>query len=472
MGRIIIVGGGICGLATALLLARDGHEVTVLERDDQVPPGGAREAWDGWDRKGVAQFRQPHNFMPGLRRLLEAELPDVQAELVAAGAVRFDFLDPMPPHLAGGAPQPIDEALWTWTARRPLGEWVFRQAVEREPSVTVRRGVWVSGLVPGPSVRSGTPNVVGVRTNAGEMLAADLVVDATGRGSRAGDWLEAIGAAGPYEESADCNFSYHTRYFGGRLPQRFGPALFDYDTISILTLPGDNDTWSVTVFRSSQDAELRGLRQDEAWMRTVRAHPRQAHWLDGEPLSDVLSMSGAVDRYRRFWANGAPLVTGFVAVADAWACTNPSAGRGMTVGMEHARRLRDALRAAGDDGWALATEFDEATERDITPWYASQLASDRARFARLEAGREGREPPPATDPLTRDLRALAAAMIADADLFRCGLEYIGALTPAQQILTRPGVRERVYAVAAEAARAGPPSFPGPSRQQLTELAAV
>src|SRR5262249_13160040 len=75
---VLIIGGGICGLGTALLLARDGHDVTVLERDADPLPDSPQDAWRSWERKGVAQFRQPHNFMPGLRLLLEAELPDVQ----------------------------------------------------------------------------------------------------------------------------------------------------------------------------------------------------------------------------------------------------------------------------------------------------------------------------------------------------------------------------------------------------------
>jgi 2-polyprenyl-6-methoxyphenol hydroxylase-like FAD-dependent oxidoreductase len=311
-----------------------------------------------------------------------------------------------------------------------------------------------------------------VRTKAGETIAADLVVDATGRASRSREWLEAIGAAPPHEQSADAKFTYHTRYFSGPLPPRFGPPLVEYETISILTLPGDNETRSVTVFCSSEDRELRGLRQEEAWTRVVRAHPMQAHWLDGEPISDVLTMSGVVDRYRRFWAGDAPIVSGFVAVADAWACTNPSAGRGMTVGMEHARRLRDALRLAGEDGWAFVELFDEATERDITPWYEAQQAVDRARFAFIDARRAGREPPPPDDPLTRDLQALRASMMVDPDLFRCGLEYLGALTAVHEIMARPGVRERAYAAAAEVARAAPEPLPGPTRQQLEELAAV
>src|SRR5262249_8752276 len=64
---VLIIGAGICGLGTALLLARDGHDVLVIERDADPVPNSPQEAWDAWDRKGVAQFRQPHNFMPGLR---------------------------------------------------------------------------------------------------------------------------------------------------------------------------------------------------------------------------------------------------------------------------------------------------------------------------------------------------------------------------------------------------------------------
>src|SRR5688572_15262632 len=94
---IVIIGGGICGLGTALLLAGDGHDVTVLERDADPMPGSPAEAWEHWNRKGVAQFRQAHNFMPGLRLLLEAELPGVQAALAQAGASRYDLLNPLPP---------------------------------------------------------------------------------------------------------------------------------------------------------------------------------------------------------------------------------------------------------------------------------------------------------------------------------------------------------------------------------------
>jgi hypothetical protein len=101
--RILII-GGICGLGAALLLARDDHEVMVLERDAEPIPLSADAAWERWERKGVAQFRQPHNFMPGLRLLLEAELPEIQDELGRAGASRFDLVNPLPPFFTDRAP--------------------------------------------------------------------------------------------------------------------------------------------------------------------------------------------------------------------------------------------------------------------------------------------------------------------------------------------------------------------------------
>ena len=121
MADVLIIGGGICGLGAALLLARDGHEVTVLERDADPVPDSPQEAWSFWARKGVTQFRQPHNFMPGLRLILEAELPDVQEALRLAGASRFDMAKPLPPFFADQSPRAIDDQLWTYTARRPVG---------------------------------------------------------------------------------------------------------------------------------------------------------------------------------------------------------------------------------------------------------------------------------------------------------------------------------------------------------------
>jgi 2-polyprenyl-6-methoxyphenol hydroxylase-like FAD-dependent oxidoreductase len=404
-----------------------------------------------------------------MRLLLEAELPDVQDALRRAGACRLDMVNPLPPFFADQSPRPIDDQLWTYTARRPAGEWVFARAAESEPRVEVRRGVTVTGLVAGTPVRGRTPHVVGVTTGSGDTLHADVVIDAMGRRSRAPAWLGAIGARAPFEEQADCGFTYYTRFFRGSEPQRVGPVFLPIGTIAILTLPGDNGTWSVTLMTASGDVPLKALRHAETWMSIVRACPLQAHWLDGEPITDVLAMSGVVDRYRRFVVDGSPVATGFIAVADAWACTNPSAGRGLTVGLKHVVRLRDVLRASGDDPYVLAEQFDAVTEAEITPWYRAQIVSDRTRFAAIEAMCAGREPPPPSDPLAQRMQALFAAVLSDPDLFRASLEYVGTITPVQDILERPDVEQRIR-TATEAMRDQPPlPMPGPDRAQLLAL---
>ena len=225
----------------------------------------------------------------------------------------------LPRFFADQTPRPIDAQLWTFTARRPVGEWVFARTAEGEPRISIRRGVRVAQLLTGAPSSAGTPHVTGVRTVNGEELFADLVVDASGRQSSSPQWLAAVGARPPYEEAADSGFTYYTRYFKGKQPHRAGPSLMPLGSISLLTLPGDTHTWSVTVFTATGDQPLKRLRHEEPWTRTIRACPLQAHWLDGEPITPVLAMSGIVDRYRRFVVDGSPVVTGLVAVADAWA---------------------------------------------------------------------------------------------------------------------------------------------------------
>jgi hypothetical protein len=119
-----------------------------------------------------------------------------------------------------------------------------------------------------------------------------------GRRSRA-ELLTAIGAREPHVEAEYCGFVYYTRYFTGpSRPARLGPSLVPIGTISLVTIDSDNDTWSVTVFSSSGDAPLKALRDPECFTRLIRACPRQAHWLDAQPITGVLAMAGVMDRYR------------------------------------------------------------------------------------------------------------------------------------------------------------------------------
>jgi 2-polyprenyl-6-methoxyphenol hydroxylase-like FAD-dependent oxidoreductase len=98
MVRIVVVGAGVVGLGAAMLLASDGHQVIVLERDLARPSGDPAEVWERWQRPGVNQFRHAHSFLAGFRSVLDAELPWVAKALQDAGGLRLNFIrDVLPP---------------------------------------------------------------------------------------------------------------------------------------------------------------------------------------------------------------------------------------------------------------------------------------------------------------------------------------------------------------------------------------
>jgi 2-polyprenyl-6-methoxyphenol hydroxylase-like FAD-dependent oxidoreductase len=166
---------------------------------------------------------------------------------------------------------------------------------------------------------------------------------------------------------------------------------------------------------------------------------------------------------------GRPFATGFVAIADAWACTNPSAGRGVAVGMAHALQLRGVLREAADDPRSVVERFDAVTEERIAPWYHAQIALDRTRFEQMEALREGRDPRTPESALARECLGLFRTMTADPDLFRAVLEYAGTITPIQTILRRTDVAERMAAAAQTLRGSAPQPTPGPTRAELLAI---
>src|SRR5262249_26637337 len=290
MSDVIVIGAGVAGLCGSLLLAGDGHRVRLLERDPAAPPRGPDESWSEWERRGVNQFRLLHYFLPRFRQTLEAELPEVVAALDADGALRNNPVVAPPPEINGGA-RPDDGRFTAITGRRPMMESAIARLAAATPGIEIRRGAAVRGLLTvDPEAGDGVPHVVGVVTDDGEELRADLVVDASGRRSALPTWLAAIGARPPHEEQDDSGFVYYARHFragDGSVPFAFGAPLQPYDSVTMLTLPADNGTWAVSVVASSQDTALRAARDLATWERIVKSYPLIAHWLQGEPISGV-----------------------------------------------------------------------------------------------------------------------------------------------------------------------------------------
>lgn len=467
--RVLVVGGGAVGLGAAMLLAGDAHDVTVLERNPDPPPSDADEAWAAWPRPGVNQFRMLHMFAARWTRIVEAELPAVIDRLLELGGLRLDMLAMVPEEVTGGR-RPSDDRFVQYTGRRPVVEAALASVAASMPNLTIRRGVAACALLTGTEAAPGVPHVVGVRLEDGEEFSADLVVDAAGRRSPLAGWLADLGARPPAEEVDDSGFIYYGRHFrsdDGSLPPFLGGPLQAYDSVSTLTLPGDNGAWGVGIITCSDDAALRRLRDVDTWTRAVASYPLIAHWLDGEPLDDAPAVMAKIeDRYRRYVVDGTPVATGFVAIADAWACTNPSLGRGAAIGMIHAQALRDHLRGAElDDPVAAALSFDEVTMATVEPWYRSTVAFDRHRLAEMQAQIEG-VPYVTEDPTWEITHALQHAAGRDPEAFRGLLGIAGVLDTPAEVLAGGSLFARVLEHGA-GWRDEP--APGPSRAELLAL---
>src|SRR5258707_13249692 len=137
--RIIVVGGGLAGLGTALACARDGHHVTVLERDDTPMPADPDAAF-AWQRTGAPQVRHSHAFLARLRNLLRDRAPDVLDELLAAGATEIEFTANLPETLTDRSQRAGDDELVALACRRTTFEWVLRRLVLVGPGVELGAG--------------------------------------------------------------------------------------------------------------------------------------------------------------------------------------------------------------------------------------------------------------------------------------------------------------------------------------------
>ena len=286
--------------------------------------------------------------------------------------------------------------------------------------------------------------MIGVRTDGGDELAADLVVDAMGRGSRLPRLLAAAGLEPGADETVGAGFAYYSRYFRGAEPVPRAPRLTHLGSFSVLTLTGDSGTWSVTLYAAAADRPLKRLRHADAFTAVVRALPRHAHWLEGEPLTGVLPMGGVIDRLRA----GGAADAGRAERRRRLGVHEPDAGPRHR-GRARARRAAARRRARADRRRARG-RLARAHRRGARPLLPLVVASDRGRLAAMAAHREGREPPAPATPAEAVGAALPLAMGRDAEAFRAGLEIIGCLAPAHEVLARPGLAERILALAGSA----------------------
>ena len=455
---VVVMGGGVAGLATALLLARDGHRVTLFERDEQRSGGAAQDATQ-WRRPGIPHFLQPHAFIPRGRSELRRQLPDVYAALLGAGAWEVDTR----PKLNGPATD-ADAELQYLAVRRPLIEWALRRAVAAEPRVTMRAGARLDGLL----LESG--RVVGARVD-GTQVAADLVVDALGRRTRTHEWLAAHDIEVEPGESSDCGVVYYSRYYRCRpgFSPPDGPWYLsprgDLGYLGYASFPGDNGTFAALLAVPTGAPEWKVFHDDVAFEAAIARIPALASWVnpDGvDPITPVMAMAGLRNK---LCAGSA--VRGLVAVGDAYGHTDPVLAHGLAFGLIHAAELTRAV-GENDDIADAVSDYVAATAPALRERYDYATALDEQRL-RMWLGGDVDFAHHDGDYALFTIVAGGVAATTGAALARVFLRRIGLLDSTRVLDDDLALRQRVEAAFEEAVRTPRPR-PGPTRAEM--LAAV
>jgi 2-polyprenyl-6-methoxyphenol hydroxylase-like FAD-dependent oxidoreductase len=459
--HVVVVGGGIGGLGTALALGRAGHRVTVLERDT-LPALDDPDAAFAAERKGAPQVHQTHGFLARLQVVLRDRVPDVFEDLLAAGCTTMSTTANL------GEPRPGDEDLKVLIVRRTTLEWVLRRAALAQPGVEIRSGAGVAGLLasPGP-----VPTVTGVRLEDGSTIDADLVVAANGRRADVPAWLRAIDVDVP-ETVRESGLMYVTRWY--HLPPSAETVLDpklggDLGFVKYLGVPGDGGTLSVTLAIRTEDSELRAaLCDDDRFDVACRTLPGPDRFFaDGplEPIGPVRPMGGLLNRIRTFVDDeGRPTVLGFHAVGDAHTCTNPLYGRGCALALVQAVLLADALAAHPDDLAARAAAYEAGCTREVTPWFdvsvqMDKLGADPAGFAGGVATSDG----------AKQMAAVFVAAATDPIIGRAMVRFWNLMATPAEMMSDPELIARVMAVMADPDAYPVPPREGPTRAELLDV---
>ncbi|WP_448333071.1 NAD(P)/FAD-dependent oxidoreductase [Streptomyces sp. DSM 41534] len=369
----VVLGGGWAGMLAAHVLARHLERVTVVERD--VLPDGPRH------RKGSPQGRHVHVLWSSGARIVDTLLPGMIDQLLDAGARRIGFHQDLVTLTSHGWQHRFPPRQYALMCTRPFLDWKVRDRVLATGRITLRQRAEILDLA-GDAKRVTGVRVRDMDSGAAETLAADLVIDASGRGSRLRHWLSALDVPPLEEDIVDAGIAYATRVYQGppgaaagfpavnvaadhrlREPGRFG-----------VVYPQEDGTWMVTL-SCTRGAGL-PTHDDEflPYARTLR-HPLVADLIAlAKPLTSVaVSRVGA---NRRLYPERLDIwPEGLLVLGDALAAFNPIYGHGMSSAARAAaaldtelqrsgtaegttRRAQQAISATVDDPWIMAASKD------------------------------------------------------------------------------------------------------------------
>ena len=368
---VVVIGASIAGLCAARVLSDHYRHVTILERDDLPDTPTHRAA--------VPQGRHVHLLMARGAAEFEGLFPGLLDDMVAAGV---PILENRPDCIHFGAAGHVlgtDHTLrnefTAYVPSRPHLEWQIRRRVQNIANVDIRHAAVAEPLF----------SVTGVLLEAGNedsAVSADLVVDASGRGTRLPVWLEQWGFDRPAEETVNVGIGYasqQVRIPDGLIQEKVVVAgASRSQPLGLGMLYYEDRTWNVTTFGIAKVEpphtfpEMCGL-ADEILPAHVSAALRA-----GEPVGEVAFHRYPVSRWRRY-DKLTRFPTGIIPFGDAVVSFNPTFGQGMTMSSIQAGNLRDVL-ASGDSD--LASRLAAATAKTTYPvWMMTAIGDQTLHLA-------------------------------------------------------------------------------------------
>ncbi|USX51202.1 NAD(P)/FAD-dependent oxidoreductase [Lentzea sp. HUAS12] len=365
----VVLGGGLAGVLAASVLVRHVDEVTVVERD-KLPEGPT-------PRSGVPQARHAHLLMSGGARAIESLLPGTLDALFAAGAHRIGVPNDLVSLSAQGWVPRFPEMQFIVTCSRSLLDWVVRSQALRDNKISVLTGTEPVSLLGSADAVTGV--LVEDRISRDQVsLEADLVVDATGRGSRLPAWLAGFGLPEVESESVDSGLAYATRIFQAPPTAASGFPLVNvqanprdpFPGCTATLLPIEDGKWLVTLSGTRGGEPSTDESEFVSFARSVR-NPVVGELIESaEPLSPVYGSHSTANR-RMYFERLKSWPSGLLALGDSVATYNPVYGHGMSIAAQSAQVLDSGLadgrsaqqiqRGIGkvvDGAWAMATNQD------------------------------------------------------------------------------------------------------------------
>ena len=373
-GRAVVIGSGIAGLTMARVLSRYVAELVIVERDSSAGESGSRP--------GVPQAHHPHNLHPQGQQILEAQFAGITEDLLADRAVSMGEPGDIAFHYAGGWHMArTDSRRPVLACSRALLERHLLRRLQADERIQIRYATEVAGLY----TDSSGARVGGLflrsrgRNGGGEVaLDAEIVVDASGRRSRAPEWLAALGFPAPEEWRIDAQVGYVSRVY--QRPASFDegwkmlyirPTPPEHTRGGIIT-PLEGDRWHVGLIGVGRDYPPMEEAKFLDYARSLPVLELYEAIREAQPLTRLYGFRGADNRVRRY--DRLPrYLEGFLVAGDAAYALNPVYAQGMTAAVLAGQALDEALRShpglASGDIAGLSRRFQEALSEAVEgPW--------------------------------------------------------------------------------------------------------